>query len=162
MFDVSLHSGRVLETACQRTIRPGNIMRVLYLVPVLRFFVVVIVSLTFLFFFLSLFVKISEVRCGICYRMRVCWISVHFETPPVNFTDQHSFSELQRLLPLPLPSSSSRAIAPTKNSFTVELLIGFAWDCQADTIFILFRLNQITFGTLRVYHIAPNTLECLQ
>lgn len=49
-----------------------------------------------------------------------------------------------------------------RNDATVELLIGLSWNAEQTAYLYFFRLNQITLGTLCVYRIVPNTLECLQ
>lgn len=128
VFEVSLHSGQVLETACQRTIRPGNIMRVLYLVPLrcnfFFFFFFVIVSFTFFFFsrFLKCIVgRVMECECD----------EFQFNFKCLQWTSLTNvfILEVEMFVTFSLPSNSSRAITSTKNAFTVELLIGFAWDC---------------------------------
>lgn len=80
VFEVLLHSGQVVETACQRTIHPGNIMHVLYLVP-LRcnfFFFFVIVSFTEcecdeFQFFSDAFTKLHWPTC-LFSKLNVCYL----------------------------------------------------------------------------------------
>lgn len=53
-----------------------------------------------------------------------------FHMTSANFTNQRFIFRVKTFVTFfPLLSNSSGAIASTKNSFTVELLIGFAWDC---------------------------------
>lgn len=87
---------------------------------------------------------------------RLVWFQAFFR----NDQQSHDWSVTVHDL---IPFHCSQTIKSTKNIYRRA----FNWLCMrcwADTIFILFRLNQITLGlgTLCVYHIVPNTLECLQ
>lgn len=46
--------------------------------------------------------------------------------------------------------------------FTVKLLIDLPCNVVQTPYLYFFKLNQITLRTSCVYHIMPNTLECLQ
>lgn len=151
--EVCSSSSQVVETVCQRTIQFDNTMQF----PV--FWSSALDTKHCVLWSNTIFVFVQLLQVLMKYFTLVAPMSceefkTHWESDDGSL-NIHCFFHL-------FPAEElSQAIKSTKNWFTLELLIGLAWNAE-QTLYLYFLDLIKLHWKLYVYHIVPNTLECLQ